>query len=406
MSFFILNDGETMTEKLYYADSNLRSFTATIVARAETERGPAVRLDRTAFYPTGGGQAHDTGTLNAIPVHDVWTDDGEVWHLLDRMPAQDEVQGEINWARRFDHIQQHTGQHLLSAAFLHRFDADTLSVHFGEEENTVDIDLPRLSWEAAFTIEDEVNRIIWDDRVVDARFVTGDDLAQMDVRREPQVEGDVRIVQVEGFDATPCGGTHVARTGEIGLVKLTGISGYKGGVRVSFLCGERALRDYRRAFQLLETLKRELTVGQDELPDAVARLQDEAKESRRALYEAQETLSEMEAERMWEQAPTVEDVKRIIAYWPNRPFEKAQAVARQLRERPNTMALLATGGEDGLRLVCARSDDVDVNATEILRDAAEPLGARGGGSPVMAQGGGPPVDAERVLPALKAALDR
>ncbi|MGC9399169.1 MAG: alanyl-tRNA editing protein [Anaerolineae bacterium] len=395
-----------MTEKLYYADSKLRSFNATIVARAETERGPAVQLDRTAFYPTGGGQAHDTGTLNGIPVRDVWADDeGEVWHLLDRLPTGDAVQGELDWARRFDHMQQHTGQHLLSAAFLRRFNANTLSVHFGAEENTVDLDLPQLTWEAAFKVEDEVNRIIWDDRPVEARFVTGAELAQMDVRREPQVEDHIRIVRVAGFDATPCGGTHVERTGEIGLVKLTGVSSYKGGVRVAFLCGKRALHDYRRAFQLLETLKRTLTVGQDELPDAVARLQDELKEHRRALHEAREALSALEAERLWEQAPTVEGVKHIVAYWSHRPFESAQAVARQLREHPNTLILLATGGDGSLRLLCARSDDVDANATEILRAAAEPLGARGGGSPVMAQGGGPPVEADRALSALNAALD-
>ena len=395
-----------MTEKLYYDDSRLRSFTATIVARQEMERGPAVQLDRTAFYPTGGGQAHDTGTLNGIPVCDVWTDDdGEVWHLLERMPAGDEVEGKLDWAHRFDHMQQHTGQHLLSAAFLRRFDANTLSVHFGAEENTVDLDLPRLTWEAGFKVENEVNHIIWEDRVVEARFVTGAELAQMEIRREPQVEANVRIVQVQGFDATPCGGTHVARTGEIGLVKLTGISGYKGGVRVSFLCGERALRDYRRAFQLLEDLKLSLTVGQNELPNAVARLQDEAKESRRALYEAQEVLSEIEAERLWEQAPTVDGVKQIVAYWPDRSFDKAQALAKQLRERPKTLIILATGGEGGLRLVCARSEDVDANAAEILRLAAAPLGARGGGSPGMAQGGGPPVDQDQVLPTLKAALD-
>ena len=395
-----------MTEKLYYNDSKIRSFTAAIVARQDTERGPAVQLDRTAFYPTGGGQAYDTGTLNGIPVRDVCTDDdGGVWHLLDRLPAGDEVKGELDWVRRFDHMQQHTGQHLLSAAFLRRFDAHTLSVHFGAEENTVDLDLPQLTWEAAFKVEDEINRIIWDDRVVEARFVTRAELAEMDVRREPQVEDNVRIVQVEGFDATPCGGTHVTRTGEIGLVKLTGVSSYKGGVRVSFLCGERALHDYRRAFQLLENLKRALTVAQNELPDAVARLQDEAKESRRAWYEAQETLSKIEAEHIWQQAPTVEGVRRIVAYWPDRTFDKAQAIAKRLRERPNTLILLATGGDGGLRLVCARSDDVAANATQILQAAAEPLGARGGGSPGMAQGGGPPRDADRVRPALQKALE-
>jgi alanyl-tRNA synthetase len=394
-----------MTEKLYYQDSKRLTFTAQIVATRDTERGPAVRLDRTAFYPTGGGQAHDTGTLDGIAVRDVWTDDvGEIWHLVDRLPEEDTVEGEVNGERRFDHMQQHTGQHLLSAAFIHVLDGATHSVHFGTEENTVDLDLPHLSWEAAYRVEDAVNRIIWQDRPVQARFVAQEQLDTLDLRREPQVEGKIRVVSVQGYEATPCGGTHVARTGEIGAVKITSISRYKGGVRVGFLCGRRALHDYRRAYQLLETLKLSLTVGQDELPDALERLQAELKETHKALRDAEEDLNALAADRLWEKAPIIDGVRYVVAHWPQRPFDEAQAMAKALRQRPKTVILLATGGDAGVRLVCACSDDVDADAGEILRAAAAPLNARGGGSPAMAQGGGPPVAPEAVRPALEAAL--
>ncbi len=394
-----------MTEKLYYDNGKVLTFTARVVATRDTERGPVVQLDRTAFYPTGGGQAHDTGTLNGIRVHDVWTDEaGEVWHLLERRPQTDVVEGVVDRDRRFDHMQQHTGQHLLSAVFTRDLNGATRSVHFGETENTVDVDLPRLSWEAAQRIEEAVNQVIWEDRPVRARFVTEAELEDQTLRREPQVEGEIRVVSVEGLDAAPCGGTHVTRTGEIGAVKLTSIASYKNGVRVGFLCGRRALHDHRRALRLLETLKLSLTVGQDELPDAVARLQSEVKETRKALREARATLADFAADRLWTEAPVVEGVRYVVAHWPDRPFKYAQAVAKRLRERTKTLILLATGGDHGVRLVCACSDDVEADAAEILHAAAAPLNARGGGSPAMAQGGGPPVAPEMVLPALKAAL--
>ncbi len=396
-----------MTTKLYYEDVYCRSFTAEIVEQQETERGAAVRLARSAFYPTSGGQPHDLGTLGGVRVRDVWVDDdGEIWHLLEQGTPEvaTEIQGELDWQRRLDHMQQHSGQHLLSAAFIRLREAPTVGFHLGSEASTLDLDLARLSWESAFKVENEVNGIIWQNRPVVARFVTDEELERLELRRDPQVTGDVRVVTVEGYDTTPCGGTHVRRTGEIGVLKITGLERYKGGTRVTFVCGRRALEDYRRALQTLQQASLELTVGQDELPEAVVRLREEGRETRYRLNKARDALLDVEAEELWSSLEPVEDQRVLVRYWPERPFAEVQGLASRLRERPATLVLLA-GGENGVRVVCGRSDDLGAHdAGEILRAAVGALGGRGGGSPVMAQGGAPPAAPEAVREALRQAV--
>ncbi len=397
-----------MTQRLYYDDATLRHFTAQVLEERTTERGPAARLDRTAFYATSGGQPHDTGTLNGIPVLEVWEDEatGELWHRLARPLEGMTVTGLVDWPRRFDHMQQHTGQHLLSAAFLRLWDAPTVGFHLGREASTIDLPLSQLSWEAAFQVEDEVNRLIWEDRAVTARFVTAEELATLALRKLPDVAGPVRIVTVDGYDATACGGTHVTRTGAIGLVKITAVERYKGGVRVTFLCGERALRDYRRALRTLSELAAGCTVAQEELPAALARLQAETQELRRALHKAQAALLEQEADRLWAETPPQAGVRRIVAQWQERPWAEIQTLAAQLRERPQTVLLLAVTEERSTRLLCARSDDLPtVDAAVLLRQALAPWGGKGGGTPALAQGGAPRLSPEVLRPALQAALD-
>jgi alanyl-tRNA synthetase len=396
-----------MTERLYYDDATLITFEARVVEGRNTEGGPAVRLDRTAFYPTSGGQPYDTGSLGGIPVRDVWDDEsGTVWHLLDAMPATDNVSGAIDWSRRFDHMQQHTGQHLLSAAFVEVFGANTIGFHLGAESSTIDLDIPNLSWEAAFRVEDEVNRVVWENRAVTIHSVTRDELGDIPLRKPPQVTGTIRIIWVEGYDASACGGTHVRNTGEIGLIKITGIERYKGGVRVAFLCGERALRDYRRVLHIVRETSSDLSVGQDALRETVARIQEEAKTVRRALNKALCELMKFEAERLWAATPEVDGVRRIVDHWTDRTFADARAIASQLREQPHTLLLLAVTEENGTCLVCARSDDLShINAGTILREVATALGGRGGGSPAIAQGGARDHPHETIIAALQSAIN-
>ncbi len=382
-----------MTEKLYYLDPFLRTFRAGV----QEQRGNRVRLDRTAFYPTGGGQPCDTGTLNGVPVLEVEKDEtGEIWHLLAGPLEAAQVHGEINWARRFDHMQQHSGQHLLSAAFHRLFGGETIGFHLGEQSVTIDLDLPRLSWEAAARVEDEVNRIIWEDRPIEARFVSDEELATLKLRRAPKVAGPIRIVAIEGYDATPCGGTHLRSTGQIGLLKITAIERYKGGVRVGFLCGGRALHHCRHLQGLMREAAAALTLGADELPAAVARLRDENRALQREVRRLRLEGVEREAPRLWASAPAIGGIKIILGHRADDGLDTLRRLAAILRQRPRTLILLATTETKGCRYLCARSDDLPLDAAALLREATAPLGGRGGGSREMAQGGGPARPPEQI----------
>ncbi len=403
-----------MTERIYYEDSTLHAFTAELVEHRKTDLGPAVRLDRTAFYPTSGGQPHDVGTIAGVPVVDVWEEEsGEIWHRLASSEALPEgfapgaqIEGHIDRTRRFDHMQQHTGQHLLSALFIELLDAPTLSFHLGSDASTIDLELLHLSWEAAFRVEDRANRLVWEDRPVQVEVVAPERVAEFKLRKPPQVSGDVRIVSIAGCDASACGGTHVTSTGQVGAVKITGIERYKGGVRVSFLCGGRALRDYRRALELLQQVAVDLTVAQDEVPEAVARIREEAKETRRALGDVRERLNLFEAERLWLAAPKSAGIRRLVSYLPEHDFDAVRAIATHLIEHPHTLIMLAVSEEKGVRAVCARSSDLpQVDASALLRTALAPLDGRGGGSPVLAQGGAPLHSRDEILAAFEGALN-
>ncbi len=384
-------------ERLYYADPYLTRFTARVVERLTWEAQPAVVLDRTAFYPTSGGQPSDRGTLGGVSVVgvEVRPEDEAILHLLDGEPPTDQVAGEVDWERRFDHMQQHTGQHLLSAACERLLNADTVSFHLGAESCTIDLNRPRIPPEAMEPVEEMVNRVIWEDRPVRTRFVGPDELDGLPLRRPPKVEGPVRLVEVEGFDLNPCGGTHVAHTGEIGLMKVIRLD-YRGEeTRVEFLCGGRALRDYRQKNRVLLDLSAALTVGYWELGNAVERLQQELKAARRELQTARERLLEEEAARRVQETVPSGPVRLIRLVEEGRSPTDLRGLAQRMAAYPGVLAVLASVGEQ-VHLCVARSTDVEVNAAQIVQAACARLGGRGGGQPHLAQGGAPATDRAQV----------
>ncbi len=368
-------------------------------------------LDQTAFYPTSGGQPSDRGGLNGVPVVgvEVRETDGAVVHILAEPLSDDEVTGEIDWPRRFDHMQQHTGQHLLSAACEQLLDADTVSFHLGAEVSTIDLNVPRLARQHLEEVEDLVNRVIWEDWPVRSYFVRPEDVASLPLRRPPQVEGPIRLVEVAGrdgdrpFDLNPCGGTHVARTGEIGLLKILRLD-YRGEeTRVEFVCGGRALRDYRRKDETLATLAASLTVGYWELPEAVARLQEEIKTARRQARALREQLVEAEAGRLFQAAAPIGALRAVWAVEEGWEMADLRALAQKVVAHPNTVALLASLGER-VHLCVACAEGVPTDATALLRTVAEPLEGKGGGQPRFAQGSAPAASRERVEAALEAGM--
>lgn len=401
-----------MTERLYYTDSYRTCFSARVVEQLAWDDHPAVVLDRTAFYPTSGGQPADRGTLGKITVLDVVAreEDSAIVHVLERaMPeAGSEVEGVLDWPRRFDHMQQHTGQHILSAAFEQVLDADTIGFHLGTEVSTIDVNVARLEPAAVTSVEDLANQAIWDDRPVNVRIVDPDELVALPLRRPPAVEGPVRIVDIAGFDVNPCGGTHVARTGEIGLLKTVRLT-YRGNdTRVEFLCGRRALRDYQARNEMTNRLAARLTVGHRELDQAVERLQAEARQLHQDLRKAHKRLLGVEAGELAEAAIAHGPYRVVQQVWERREPDELRALAHELMQHPGIVALLAGVGER-THLCFACTEGVDLNVAGLLREACAQLGGKGGGQPNLAQGSAPVTDAAHVnavLASLSSSLER
>jgi alanyl-tRNA synthetase len=399
-----------MTERLYYTDATCTRFSARVVEQTTWEGHAAVVLDRTAFYPTSGGQPADRGTLDGVNVLDVVAreGDGAIVHVLSEglsgfeKPDGSTVEGVIDWQRRFDHMQQHTGQHILSAAFEQMLEADTVGFHMGAEVSTIDLNVSRLEPAAVTPVEELANQIVWEDRPVHTRFVSADELATLSLRHPPAVEEAVRIVEVTApstgsglsFDVNPCGGTHVARTGEIGLIKIVRLD-YRGDeTRVEFLCGGRALHDYRAKNAMTNQLATMLTVGHWELDQAVERLQAEAKQLRQEMRRAHKQLLTVEVNELAETAIVREPHCVVWKVWepPGKPPGELRALAQELAQHPSMVALLVSVGER-TDLCFARAEDADPDVAALLREACTQLGGKGGGRPNLAQGSAPATDA-------------
>ncbi|MDY7039806.1 MAG: DHHA1 domain-containing protein [Chloroflexota bacterium] len=399
-----MNGGDIQATHLYYADTYLREFDARAVERLTWDERPAVVLDCTAFYPTSGGQPHDTGTLNGVDVVDVVEreSDGAIIHVLDGELPEDTVHGEIDWRRRFDHMQQHTGQHILSQASATALNAETVGFHLGTETSTVDLNRAPLSEDQLDTVEVLANEVVFGDRPVVARFVDREELAALPLRKLPQVAGPIRIVEVAGFDWSPCGGTHCRRTGEVGAVKVVRAERRGTETRIHFLCGGRALADYRRKNRLVLDLAARFSVGDWELAEAVERLSEEARANHKQVRALQEQLLEYEAMALIAGAETLAGARVIRRAYADRTGDELRHLAQRLTEKSSVVALLGQGNTGGkAQLVFARSADLPHDMNALLRTACQVVGGGGGGRPNFAQGGGP--DGARVEEALAAA---
>jgi alanyl-tRNA synthetase len=395
------------TERLYYNDSHLIEFEARVVDVTERVSGwTAVVLDRTAFYPTGGGQPSDTGTLNGSRVVEC-IDDGErgVLHVVQgAAPARDTIVfGRVDWSRRLDHMQQHTGQHILSQAFVNLFDAPTKSFRVLETACEIDIELNNPTTEVIERAVELANNVIWEDRAIAIHNVSAERAAAMPLRKEPSREGELRLIEIEDFDLTPCGGTHAYRTGEVGMIAVRSWERAKGLTRVEFVAGTRALADYRRANRSAREVAVLFSTGRDDAPQHAAQLVEENKELRRQVRGLEEIVARVEAERLLASALVQPDGTRVVTHVLGtiddnssardadsliRDPEFLKKVACVLIANPRTIALLGCREKDAARLVFARSADAPGDMNALMREACALLDGRGGGKPELAQGGG------------------
>ena len=387
-----------MTERLYLLNSYQTTFDARVTESIRRGKQLSVALDRTCFYPTSGGQPHDLGALNGVSVVEVSIQekDGKIIHTLTDEIWSDTVQGEIDWTRRFDHMQQHTGQHILSAVFLNSVQAETIGFHLGAESSTIDLNQGDLSPDQVEQAENMANGIIFANRQVRSTILTAEQAARLPLRKLPPASGPVRIVEVEKLDLSACGGTHVRQTGEIGALKITKVEKQSRGVRVEFLCGRRALTDYQIKSKLVSKIANDLTVGFWDIDKAVDRLQLETKSLRNELRKADDRLLEYKARELLRSAETNGKLRVVCQVFPNIDRKQLNILARNLTLESGVVALLGLAGQKS-HILFARAENVDRDMLQLLKTALRVLGTTsGGGRPEMAQGGGPPADEKRV----------
>jgi alanyl-tRNA synthetase len=392
--------GGAATERLYYTDAYLPEFSARVVDFAED--GKRIYLDRTAFYPTSGGQLHDLGTLAGQPVIDVVDEDERIAHVLAApvtVEAGREVLGKVDWTRRFDHMQQHTGQHLLSAVFEDLFGAKTVSVHFGDASSTLDLETDSMSAQSIEKAERRANLVIAENRPVGVTFE--DAATATGLRKASDRAGTLRVVTIADIDRSACGGTHVRATGEIGGLLIRGTERTKKALRVEFVCGLRAVARARADFQALSAIATSLSTSIDTVAPLVAAQAAQLKEAEKANRNLEKVIGGYRAQSLFDGTAPSANGARIVVSNEAASMDALRAIAMGLMEKPKAAFVGFT--PEG-QLLVASSEDSGLDAGKALREGLNAVGGKGGGSPRLAQGSAPKDRADEAMRLILAAL--
>jgi alanyl-tRNA synthetase len=414
-----------MTERLYYSDSFLRNFSSHVtdireLSRIDGQSVWQVALAQTAFYPTSGGQPHDVGILKAksrsgavleVPIIAVEEDEyGEIWHqTLKPLLAGTELTGEIDWARRLDHMQQHSGQHLLSAIFARELQALTISFHLGEALSTIDLAIDAVAHYSLERIERIANELIAENRPVTVRTVDRKEadalLAAGALRKLPERKATIRLIEIADCDLNACGGTHVRSTGQIGGLLIRGVERVRQGVRVEFVCGLRAVSTARQDFAVLSRSASLLSTPRAEVPASIERLLAQAKSGAKEQQKLREEVATYYAIRLAVEEQIVDHLRLVRRIFPDRDAEYVKLLASRLAATvPQTVGLVASTQQEPALVVLARSGDLDFHAGNLMKTALVRLGLRGGGSPDLAQGQVPQSQVQEFLDNLAATV--
>ena len=380
-----------MTEQLYFDDPFTVEFEAEVLESRPLDGGRfGVVLPRTYFYPTSGGQEHDTGSIGDAQILDVYKDGDTIVHvLLDRELAPGTYPARIDWDRRFRHMQHHTAQHILSASFLEVADIDSLSANInGDTPSTIDLEVSAVDDETLRRAEDFANGIFFENRPVKTFYVTDEDVPNLPFRKPPKVSGRIRVVEVDGFDLTPCGGTHVAQTGMIGMLKIVKTERVHQKLRIHFVAGYQALEYFRQMQAVAQGTAQLLDSGLENAVTGVEKLQEQLKQAQHELDSLRGVVLGVEAEKLASAAETVGDLRLVTALYENRPAAELRSLANKLRNEPVIVAVLASYDGEKLSMVAACAEGLNIDARELLNNHLAPIGGHGGGSPTLAQGGG------------------
>lgn len=387
------------TERLYYADAYRAEFSAHVVNRSDD--GRRVYLDSTAFYPTSGGQAHDLGTLAGIPVVDVIDEETRIAHLLmNPLGPVTQVEGKVEWTRRFDHMQQHTGQHLLSAVFEDLLRARTVSVHFGDQHSTVDLEIDSLSADSLARVERRANEIVAGNRPVTVTFEEA--ATAKGLRKAVDREGTLRIINIDGLDRSACGGTHVRATGEIGCVLLRATERIRKTMRVEFLCGLRAVGRSRADYLAIAGIAATMSASIDAVPDLVGSQATQLKDADQTKRKLERELAGYRATAMFGES-SAPGMRVVVRERATPTMDQLRTLGQASLEIDRAVFVATTA--DGAGLLVAAAENSGADAAKLIRDSLAAVGGKGGGSPRLAQGTAPSAEqATKALDLIRAAL--
>jgi alanyl-tRNA synthetase len=389
------------TERLFDHNSYQTEFSADVVRSRDVRGKQGIILDQTIFFPNSGGQPSDQGTIENIPVMDVFEENDEIVHVLENeLLGRIHIKGKIDWNRRFDHIQQHSGQHILSQVFVQTLNAETIGFHLGTESSSIDLNIDSLSREDGVRTEVLANHVVFENRKVIIHILSSDELQHYPLRKIPQTDQRIRVVEIKGFDWSGCCGTHVRMTGEIGLIKIIGWERYKNGLRIHFLCGERSLKDYLRKIETVKETCRMLTIGESEIIPTLIRLQEEKKIQEKKIQHLLDRAMEQEASLFYEKSIMEFSYRLITEIFVERDINEVQALVKKLIRFPDVVVLIGLQKDRGY-LYFARSPSIHVDMRNLLEEVIQEMDGKGGGSATMAQGSG--ADPSRIQEAINRA---
>ncbi|NDI35689.1 alanyl-tRNA editing protein [Chengkuizengella sediminis] len=368
-----------MSNKLYYSNPFLKMWETNIKEMNERNNQYIIQLEETAFYPEGGGQPADKGTINGIKVLDVQERNGAIYHTLDELPEGDLLKCEIDWKRRFEHMQHHTGQHLLSAVCIELYDAHTVSFHLGVDTVTIDLNVQHLSKEQLDHIEHQTNLYIYENRPVKTYMVGKEDLSKLPLRKTPEVDEAIRIVEIDDIDTSACCGTHVESTGQIGMIKILKTEKHRGGIRLYFKCGYRALADYDATHQVLMSVGAKLNTNRDTLLARLEQIEQDQKQLQKQLIETKEKLFSSLAEQLINE----KNDHLIIQSFDEYNMKDLQLITKTIFSKSESIVLFRSNSEK--RLLLAQSSGFSLDCGALFKEHLEQFNGKGGGSKVQAQ---------------------
>ena len=363
------------TKRIYLESPYKVEFEAQVVEKVIWEQKPALILDQTCFYPESGGQPCDKGTINEVEVLKVLEDEARIIHLLAEDISSDKITGKIEWQTRFDHMQQHSGQHILSQSFHELLGAETLSFHLGEAISSVEMDIRKISEEEVENVERRANEIVFQDREIKCYFIPEEKIESVPLRRPPKKKGLIRVVEVSDFDFSACGGTHVRRAGEIGLIKILKLERIRNNVRFEFICGKRTLEDYLWKNRILRELSTRFTVNEGEILNTVEKLSSDLKSQKRKGKKMQEKIAQYEAQEIIQETKE----KIIKELFVDKTPEEVRFLVLNIIRKGDFVVLFGLKGEERGHLILACSENINIDMREIVPLVSPLIKGKGGG---------------------------